>query len=373
MVVKNFIVIFLRMLLRAFYICPIKNNRIIFMAYDGNAYACNPKYIFEYLYEKDGNKFEYIWVLDQNTYVLPLNVKTISKNTFSFFYNILTAHFIVTNNALRSILPKRKGQILINTWHGGGAYKKVGMDVCNYNAMVTKIWSKETDYVISSCRDFTNAMSHALQIDTDHFILCGMPRNDIFFKSANECMLQTIRNKYHIPTNVKVILYAPTFRGTTSNGRFNNELNMDMCLNALNKRFGGQWILMYRYHYHTNTVSRKNINGIDVSNYPDMQELLCLADVMITDYSSCMWDISLAFKPCFIYAPDIWTYLEERDFYTPMDKWPYPLAFSMQELIENIRMFDFEAYKKNVNKHHIDLGSYETGTACEAIGKLLTW
>jgi CDP-glycerol glycerophosphotransferase len=110
---------------------------------------------------------------------------------------------------------------------------------------------------------------------------------------------------------------------------------------------------------------------IDVSDYPDMQDLLCAVDVLITDYSSSIWDFSFTHKPCFLYAPDLEEYKSNRDFYTPIEEWPFPLAKTNQELIENIKNFDSKEYIGKVNKHHKELGSYETGHATEHFCKLL--
>jgi CDP-glycerol glycerophosphotransferase len=106
-------------------------------------------------------------------------------------------------------------------------------------------------------------------------------------------------------------------------------------------------------------------NVISASDYPDMQELLYAADILITDYSSSMWDFSLTFKPCFIFAPDLKKYLAEQGFYTPIEEWPFPIAETNEQLIENINNINEEKYKQTVRKHHADLGSYENGTACE--------
>ena len=110
---------------------------------------------------------------------------------------------------------------------------------------------------------------------------------------------------------------------------------------------------------------------INVSGYADMQELICAADVLITDYSSSVWDFSLTGKPCFIYANDLSAYKEERNFYTPIEEWPFALAETNEELHENILNFDPEVYKHKVEEHHKELGSYETGHACEALYELL--
>lgn len=87
-------------------------------------------------------------------------------------------------------------------------------------------------------------------------------------------------------------------------------------------------------------------NYIDASNYPDMQELLYAADVLITDYSSSMWDFSLTRRPCFLYATDLNYYDLDRGFYSDIHTWPYPLAESNSALIKNIKQFNNDQYQK---------------------------
>ena len=101
----------------------------------------------------------------------------------------------------------------------------------------------------------------------------------------------------------------------------------------------------------------------NATDYPDMQDLLQCADVLLTDYSSCMWDFSLMHKPCFLYARDIAEYRGERDFYTPIDSWPFPLADDNDSLEQVISDFDEGQYRTDVDRHHTELGSTESGTA----------
>ena len=100
-----------------------------------------------------------------------------------------------------------------------------------------------------------------------------------------------------------------------------------------------------------------------------MQELLLAADVLVTDYSSSIWDMSLAFKPTFLYCPDLDRYRAERDFYIDIHEWPFPLAADNAALAANIRGFDEEKYRADVAAHHARLGSCETGHASEAAAR----
>ena len=123
--------------------------------------------------------------------------------------------------------------------------------------------------------------------------------------------------------------------------------------------------MLYRGHHVDAAEIRHSVSGfdLDVSAYEDMQPLLCAADVLITDYSSSVWDMSLTGKSAFLYCPDIAAYRRERDFYTDIDTWPYPLARSGPELIQNIRAFDPAEYAQAIQAHHAALGICESGRA----------
>ena len=136
---------------------------------------------------------------------------------------------------------------------------------------------------------------------------------------------------------------------------------------ALEARFGGEWVILLRMHYYL--ADRAMAAAADylrnATEYPDMQDLLLCADVLLTDYSSCMWDFSLMEKPCFLYARDIAEYRGERNFYTPIEGWPFPLASDNGELARAIADFDEAAYRTAVHRHHKELGSTESGTAAQ--------
>jgi CDP-glycerol glycerophosphotransferase len=132
---------------------------------------------------------------------------------------------------------------------------------------------------------------------------------------------------------------------------------------AFSKRFGGKWVLLFRNH---NFVKAKNTyaGAIDVSAYHDMQELMYFADVLISDYSSCLYDFCFTGKPAFVYATDIENYMKnERSFAYPIEKWPFAIADSNESLVEKIATFDENEYKARVNDHLTDACAYDNGTA----------
>ena len=110
---------------------------------------------------------------------------------------------------------------------------------------------------------------------------------------------------------------------------------------------------------------------IDVSAYPDMQEIMAISDILITDYSSTIWDFGLTNRPCFLYMPDLEQYANSRNFNIPIEEWPFPKATTIAEMNENILSYDENDYLKKLKKHYEELGSYEKGTACEQVASLI--
>jgi CDP-glycerol glycerophosphotransferase len=374
---KLFCIYILRFVLHTFLIFPLKPNRIFFDSYNGRQYSCNPKYIFEYLYDKYGMEFNYIWCLNDPTLMPDMykNIKIIKWNTILYIFYITTAKIYISNNTgLRIIIPKRKEQIVINTWHGGGAYKRIGMMEHEKHDFIIstfkkKITSNNISYFISSSKKFTDVMSESSLVDRKKFLPIGMPRNDILFNDDNNDLVSKVRNLINIPADVGIVLYAPTFRNDAFS-EFNMQIDVQGIVDSLLKKYERNFVFMFRSHYLMNFISGTS-NIINVTSYQDMQELLCVSDVLITDYSSSIWDFSFTYKPCFIYAPDLSEYKSAGGFYTPIEEWPFPIAEINEALISNILSFSNEEYIKKIKKHHEDLGSYENGTATKQICNLI--
>ena len=377
---KIFVVYLLRLILSIFWIIPVKKNKVVFTSYEGRQYSCNPKYLFEYMINHYGNIFSYIWVINKAS-ILPGEFKknkTVKFLSFWYFFHILTAEIIIENSAVKCYLPFRKKQVIVNTWHGGGAYKKVSTDALTYQKkmismkIAKRINAKTIKYVISSCEKFTAVSSKVWAIPDEKFLAIGMPRNDIFF-NISDSIKRKVKDFFILEGDEKIILYAPTYRGDYRNAdSIDFSLDIERLLQAFTKRFEHNFIFLYRSHiFNKLNLSIINSNIVSATNYPDMQELLLAADIFITDYSSSIWDYSFTFKPCFIYAPDLKQYHKEHGFYTPIEEWPFPLAVNNGQLVDNILNFNEDLYKQAVIKHHADMGSYENGTACEQFCKIV--
>lgn len=373
----NFVTkLIIRVLLHIFYIFPVDKKKIVFSTFGGKRYACNPKYLYLYIKEKFGDKYKYVWIFQSPKKQELVPGASCATNKLTKAYAFLTCKYIISNNDIFWFLPLRKSQVVVQTWHGGGAYKKVG-SFENWNRVFMycqKQGSKNISYYISSSRKFTEVQSPSKWVPEEKFINTGMPRNELFFYSDKIAALKNkVAGYYNIPADRKILMYAPTFRGEPKLKDAKEKIkygsfDYKKTIEDMAKRFGGNWILLYRGHHLDAAVARALPDSVvDATKYEDMQELLCAADVLITDFSSSMWDFGLIGRPCFLYAPDLQQYLASRGFYTDPFSWPFPMAQSDDELSANILGFDQAAYEKALAKHYTDFGSYENKDACAKV------
>ena len=356
-----------------FFFLPVDEKKVYFRAFHGRKYSCNPKYLFLHMREKYGDAYKYVWKLEDDTRTIP-GAKVVKNHTLSSFLEILTSKYIVTNNDFMWWIPLRKSQIMLETWHGGGAYKRVGTyEKWSWLKLrVQKLNAKQTTHYISSSRKFTEVQAPSKWISEDKFINTGMPRNEIFFYPEKmEKLRQKVFAHFGLDMNsdIKIVLYAPTYRGLTGYKEDVEEVKITpdykRLLEALEQKYGGRWVLFFRSHYFDSRLAEQLPDSVvDATKYEDMQELLCASDVLVTDFSSSMWDFGLTKRPCFLYAPDLQPYIDDRGFYTDPFSWPFPMAQSDDELSANILSFDQAAYEKALEKHYSDFGSYENKDAC---------
>ena len=362
------------------HLVPIHKRRIMFISFSGNQYSCSPKYLSEYLNTHNHGEFEIIWALRNMSLGdgMPREFKKVKYVSLQYFYYYMSSKFIITNVNVSKLIPKKKNQVTINTTHGGGLYKKAAKDFNNMPSEWLLIKginyeNKNTTAYLSCAQMFTSQWIRKSVDFGGDVIDSGLPRNDVFF--YDESQKQRIRDKVYdhfgVPKNEHILLYAPTYHDNSKAhfiafSRGTNEMELSMDVDALSeaaaKRFGGKWRLMVRAHL-GDSLSVPGI--LNATSYPDMQELLLASDMLISDYSSCIWDFSFSYQPCFLYAYDLSQYDQNRGFYIPIHEWGFPVCETFDTLINAILNFDEEEYKKKMKHHHDYLGSYEAGHACE--------
>ena len=362
----------LRCGMRLFHLFPICKNRVFFSAYSGHQYTCNPKYISDYLHAQYGDRLELIWCYRKKVPQGYPHIRFVRYGTFSYYFLLLTANVVVFNDLMNcSYLPFRRKQTVIQTWHGSGLYKKVGRDVPQNTVWNDRRLSWTTNsitYFLSGATAFSDTIIRGAFGYKGEIREVGLPRNDLLLdKVAREEIGKKVRKALGIGDDRYTILYAPTFRGSGDNSQ--EELEIERVLSAFRERFGKECLMLVRSH-HAITDRRGHVPAgtVDVTSYPDIQELICAADAMISDYSSCIWDFSLTGKPCFIFAADLSAYRVDRDFYVDVFRWPFPLALSNDEMYDAICKFDETNYHERLNAHFAELGCCETGEASKRIG-----
>lgn len=358
---------------------PVKKGRVVCWAYYFRQYSCNPRYLSEYLLEHCP-EYEIIWIFRKNADIsyVDKRIKCVRLRSWEYYKVINSAEFIITNarcDSMRFHWRKRKGQKYIQTWHGGVAMKRVeedAQDTLGYQYIRSAMDdSARCDLMISGAEVQTKLLSEKFWYKGP-VLECGTPRCDIFFDTESHARLkERIFNRYGIDSGDKIVLYAPTFRRNKSLEPY--RIEWSEVTEAFRKMFACDNIKVFlRLHPNMaamDTSSLVNDTGIvDVTKYPDMQELMCVADVLITDYSSSMLDFPLLGRPCFLYAIDINEY--DRGFYYKFDELPFPLATTQEQLIRIIESFDAEAYSKAVESFCRDkIGLFEKGNACEEIAR----
>lgn len=348
----------------------IQNNKILIECFNGTSYCCNSKYIVERLH-KIGADIDVIWsVQDGPREGFPEYVRQVERYSKEYFYEFYTSRLLISNSGI-PFNVRRKEQYHMDTWHGIGPLKKCGYDAKFEitDSLYLEAMEKSPDVYLAGS-EFNAGFYNTAYHYKGEVMRTGFPRNDIFFEENKETALKIYRT-YNIDLNKKIVLYAPTFRGSQSAKSFNHyDIDIDRIIESLKERFGDDYVLLGRYHYFLrNFIESKSWKGdvINVSDYPDSQELLVAADILITDYSSIMWDFSLQRKPVFLYHNDENEYLDERGFYCPPEELPYPTGHDNDDLCNQILNFDQKEYLEHLNSFFDKYGALDQGDATDKV------
>ena len=349
------------LLFRAF---PIDPNKIVLWTFEGmGGYGCSPRYIAEELLKQRSegeNSFDLYWIVADTSKEFPKEIHVVKDNLLNRAYHMTTARFWIGNTRTFFGTKKRKGTTYIQTWHGSLSLKPIGKyrgeHFSKIAYMVSKADSDLIDYVISGSAYCTKMWPDGLIYD-GKILELGSPRCDVLFNEVEKKHRQ-FREEYNLPLDSKIVIYAPTFRGGSQGTRRTiNEnpitINFNRVIKAFEKRFGGTWYVFLRLHPQLSvylkgmSVKEKSDRLIDVTQRPDMNEIMAATDAIITDYSTCIFEGFLTGQPGFIYADDLDEYVKDRgNMMFGIDEIPFSSAGNNDELVANILSFDGEKYTK---------------------------
>lgn len=357
-----------------FNMLPIKQNKVFFFSYYGSQYGCNPKYIAEYMVAHYPNEFDIVWAFDNPKLIRGHeHYRQVKIMSWRYFYEICTSKVIITNFRTTNLFVKRKQQYYIQTWHSSLRLKQIEQDAeeslpAPYIEMAKKD-SEKCDLLLSGCRLSTEIFERSFWYKGD-ILKNGTPRNDLFFQDKKNKRRKIMR-KLDLSKHTKVLLYAPTFRKANSLDVY--DVNYLKLVESLELKFGGEWIVLIKLHPHLVTQSNQLIYSdkvMNVSAYDDIQELLYIADVLLSDYSSLIFDYAITKRPCFLYVPDLPSYQQsDRGLYFDVKHLPFINTATNNELIKKIEEYNEHKYQTDLALFLDSIGSYEEGRANEFLLK----
>lgn len=316
---------------------PIKSGTVLFDSFNGKVIGDSPLDIYFEL-KKQRPELKFLWTLAGNSKA-PEGAVGIKFESKQWFQALATSEYLVANSALPWYFKKVEGQTYLQTWHGTplkrlvrdlpeGELTKSYLDLMDREA---NVW----DYLISPNPFCSEVLPRAFGY-SGRVLETGYPRNDRL-TTHTAADRQAIREKLGVTDSKTILgLYAPTWRdyqrSVTGTWDMVSYLEPDMTFPE-----GVQ--VMFRGHTNTNRAKSAKVAGaaIDVTLYPDITELYIAADVLITDYSSVMFDFSVTGKPMIFLAPDLARYRAERGFYFDFENQaPGPILTTANEVLETL-------------------------------------
>lgn len=351
----------------------LSSNKIVFVNFMGRGYGCNPKYIAEEILRQN-LPYDLVWLVNDLNDPMPKKIRKVKYLSVDAAYELATAKVIVTN--VKNLLPfpgKKRGQYFIMTWHGGPAFKWVEKDaektLSPAYVAESKANSAITDLMMVNCQEQFEEFKRAFWYDGE-ILKCGIPRNDVFLRHDDK-FIARVRESLNVPQSNKIVMYAPTFRNDFSSTDV-YKFNAKKLLDTLKKRFGGKWTLLMRFHPNMTSTALAQANFsapniINVTNYPDMQELIVVSDVLISDYSSVIYDFMISNKPVFIFAKDYDTYPYERELKPLYFNLPYKVNRTEEELFACIKTFNTNAQESRIKAFMEEIKPFDNGHASETV------
>jgi len=349
---------------------PVRKDKVVFSNFNGNCFGDNPKYIaLEILHQN--LPYDLVWLVKSLDEVIPSGIRKVRINSKRAYYEISTAKIIIRNIKNEIVWKKKSCQYYIQTWHGSFPLKYIEQEaeqkLSTHYIEKSKADSAITNLFLVSCLSDKKIVETSFWYSGEIFMK-GVPRNDVLF-SKNQQSAILVRNTLHIPCGYKIALFAPTFRDNSRTDVYN--LDFQALKQTLEIKTGFEWVIIIRLHPNVKHLSidyQYTDQIIDGSNYSDPQDLVIASDLLITDYSSMLYDFSLMKKPVFLYAYDLEEYEKERGLRPIYFELPFSLCRSDEELRDAIMNYDNENYQTRL-KNFMDerVQSFDNGHASEAV------
>lgn len=347
------------------------DNLVLFECFNGKSFADSPKAIYlEMLNNKKYDNFTFVWSFYnvdkyKEEFKNEKRVVLVRTNSKKYLEYLSKAKYFFTNSITPEGYVKKKNQVCVQCWHGT-PLKRLRCDIKVEGSKLNTL--KETkkrnksdirniDYFISPSKFASEKFISAFDLvnlkKCNIILETGYPRNDILFKKND---VNIIKQKYKIPTDKKIILYAPTFRDNQHKTNYGYTLNLSLDFDNLKNKFSKDHVILFRTHYF---ISNQFDFGkykdfiYDVSSVDDINELYLISDILVTDYSSVFFDFANLKRPILFYMYDLKEYKNDiRGFYLDLKDLPGPIIESEEELILELSRVDdyWGKYNKKYSK-----------------------
>jgi CDP-glycerol glycerophosphotransferase len=337
-------------------------DSVLFESFQGRVIGDNPYAIFNEVLSRKP-RYELLFTVSKKT-AAPEGASAVMYGSVAWLKALATSKVLINNTNFPGYFRKRDGQLYIQTWHGT-PLKRLGRDIVNVvpAGSYLRMMDREASYwdFLVSPNSYCSEIFPKTFGFSGPILETGYPRNDILVNQVKNSDL--LRRSFGImDSNTLVVLYAPTWRDTkrTATGNWKP-------VNFLNGSLGKNVTVLFRGHTNTHSAHNPQVSGgaIDVTDYKNVAELYLAADVLVTDYSSSMFDFSVTGKPMIFLAPDLANYVAQRGFYFDFENLaPGPIvrdASSLKKALEDIDTHQanyaerYQAWQQKFN--HLEDGS----------------
>jgi CDP-glycerol glycerophosphotransferase len=361
---------------------PVDQFLVVFVT-GQNDFTCNPKYIAQELLKRDAN-LRLVWAVDGQTKgPFPQEMDFVQFGKAEFYKTVAKAKVVVMNNhamQIHRVFKNQGRQFWVQTWHGSLGFKKLegsgGRPKFYKKARALDV--KQTDFVISNSQFEEDVFSSTFWPGIQAKRL-GHARNDILFDGSSETnkklRLKVLARLGIADKGQKFVMFAPTHNDTNPNQSFAH-IDFSQLTAKLSDKFGGDFEVLVRTH---NSNKKKSDSWLaelpafchNASAYPDMQELMMISDVGLTDYSSWICDYLITTKPGFLIGANLSEFEQTRGFYHDFADTPFTLATTNDQLMQNIGSFEAKAYQAKIAKFFDMCGLMDDGKASARIAEFI--
>ncbi|MEU1124252.1 CDP-glycerol:glycerophosphate glycerophosphotransferase [Streptomyces sp. NPDC005899] len=358
---------------------PVRKGSVVFESHMGRCYGDSPRAVHEEV-RRRGLPLHCVWSYENSPDGFPAGARLVRRWSWRYLWALARAEYWVDNQGFPQHLRKPSGTTYLQTWHGS-AYKRMGFDetrVRMQNAPQRERLQRAVhrfDHFLVRSEHDVRTLARAYRLPEESLLRTGYPRNDALIAARVRAEAEgrlprpPLAARLGLPDHRKTVLYAPTFRAVRG-GRRRRPLLLDAARFA--ERFGDTYTLLVRAHYLEAASLPVCPPGtvVDVSGHHDVSELLALADVLVTDYSSIMFDYALLDRPIVLFAPDLDAYAADRGSYFDLrEKAPGPVVGTEDELfavLARLKTAD-TGFQERRTAFAEEFGGYDRGDAARAV------